>query len=425
MFLELEFEELENAFELELEQVTEISDGGFDRGFAEGYAKGDAEGQEKGRAEGEEIGYNKGYEQGNTYGYTTGKTEGMTEGFADALAKRTDLVITKNGTYTPYGSTGFKSVTANVQPTLQSKTVTPRATEQTVTADNGFDGLELVTVNGDTNLVAENIAEGVSIFGVTGTHAGGGGGDIDALIEGTLTELTSGATSVRDYAFRSCTSLVSANFPNVTTIGTYAFHDCNQLTSANFPKATSIGNSAFRACSALINANLPNATSVGDNVFYGCKQLTSANFPKATSIEKNTFRECAALKNANLPNAEVISDSAFYSCGFIEAVDTKAMSIEAHAFYYCASLKCVILRSETVCTLANTSAFIGCHHIHGTVNSTYNPTGARDGYIYVPRALVVSYKSATNWSTYSTQFRALEDYTVDGTITGALDPNKI
>ena len=46
-------------------------------------------------------------------------------------------------------------------------------------------------------------------------------------------------------------------------------------------------------------------------------------------------------------------------------------------------------------------------------------------YIYVPAALVDSYKVATNWSTYEAKFRALEDYTVDGTTTGDLDETKI
>ena len=32
------------------------------------------------------------------------------------------------------------------------------------------------------------------------------------------------------------------------------------------------------------------------------------------------------------------------------------------------------------------------------------------GYIYVPKALVDSYKSATNWTTYASQIRAIEDY---------------
>jgi hypothetical protein len=32
------------------------------------------------------------------------------------------------------------------------------------------------------------------------------------------------------------------------------------------------------------------------------------------------------------------------------------------------------------------------------------------GYVYVPRALVDTYKAATNWSAYASQIRAIEDY---------------
>lgn len=100
-------------------------------------------------------------------------------------------------------------------PTLQSKTVSPSESTQTVSPDNGYDGLSKVTVNaisstyigsdvtkksaatyipkttdqsiasgqylsgtqtikGDANLVARNIKSGVNIFGVTGTYASGG-----------------------------------------------------------------------------------------------------------------------------------------------------------------------------------------------------------------------------------------------------------
>ena len=55
---------------------------------------------------------------------------------------------------------------------LQEKTVTPTKEGLSVVPDSGFDGMSKVTVNGDANLVSENIKEGVSIFGITGTNVG-------------------------------------------------------------------------------------------------------------------------------------------------------------------------------------------------------------------------------------------------------------
>lgn len=72
-----------------------------------------------------------------------------------------------------YVSGGTKSATQQLT-TQGAKTVTPTTTNQTAVASGRYTTGDVV-VSGDANLVPENIAEGVSIFGVTGTHSGGGG----------------------------------------------------------------------------------------------------------------------------------------------------------------------------------------------------------------------------------------------------------
>ena len=125
-------------------------------------------------------------------------------------------------------------------------------------------------------------------------------------------------------------------------------------------------------------------------------------------------------------DCETIGHSAFRGCNNLTKVDFPAATvIQVQVFAYCFSLTAIILRSQTLCRLTNVNAVQNCYHLDGTVDSTYNPNGETDCYIYVPAALVDSYKAATNWSTIADQFRALEDYTVDGTTTGELDPDKI
>lgn len=149
-----------------------------------------------------------------------------------------------------------------------------------------------------------------------------------------------------------------------------AFYTRSKLETVELPLAKSINPYAFHSCSALVNTDFSSVTSVGVQGLIGCSSLKKLDFPLLTSIAMNAFSN-----------------------------DSKLIAL--------------ILRKNQVCGLGQTSA------LNGT------PIASGTGYIYVPSSLVATYQTATNWSTFSAQFRALEDYTVDGTTTGELDESKI
>jgi hypothetical protein len=379
---------------------------------------------------------------------------------------KNDIVINKipivetlnaieNGVYNaPNNIDGYSSITVNVKPKLQEKSVTENCE---VVADSGYEGLSKVNVNVKPTIEpleitangTYNLREGVDGYApITVNVQPEGGNPIDALIDGSITEVDSNVTSVINYTFHLRKQLTKANLPNAIQLGTRVFDQCSALTEVNLPKAEKIGQYAFYNCTALKSIDLPNVTSSDISLFEGCATLETANLPKIPQTYDRFFYNCKALKSADITSATRLEDYTFYSCDALqkivlpsvkylntyvfqycrglESVDFyKRISIDAYAFQNCYMLKTLILRGETLSSLSNTNAFNGCYHILGKQSNSYNPTGAQDGYIYVPRALVDSYKSATNWTTYATQFRALEDYTVDGTITGELDPTKI
>ena len=135
---------------------------------------------------------------------------------------------------------------------------------------------------------------------------------------------------------------------------------------------------------------------------------------EVTKAGLRAFAACNNLTSLTLPAATVI-DSAVYECDSLTKLDLHAAtSIGVNTGYLCGALKTLILRSETMCEAADQLVF-------ATVNSDRVFVAISGLKIYVPRALVSSYNADTNWTKYcANKFRALEDYTVDGTITGAL-----
>lgn len=209
-----------------------------------------------------------------------------------------------------------------------------------------------ITENGTHDVTAYAYAE-------VNVQSSGGGGDTsteDGLITRTLTEYSN---------------------DRVTTVGANAFQGCTKLTTVSIPNATSVGGSAFNACSALRSVHLPALKSVNIMSFYSCTSLETIALPSLTTTSAQAMRNCSELAKADLG---------------------KPTSIVALFFGGCSLLETLIIRTPKLCTLGATSAISDTKIAKGT------------GYVYVPSALVDSYKSATNWSTYAAQFRAIEDY---------------
>ena len=187
-------------------------------------------------------------------------------------------------------------------------------------------------------------------------------------------------TTVGDYAFYG-TSLDTVVMPNVEFLGISAFESNKSLTSVDMPKLTMLGVTAqdknhFYGCSSLRHINMPMLVTVAIGMFKG-SALTEVVLPKATTVEEMSFQDCKSLRVVDLPVATYIDWGAFKTT----------------------ALEVLILRTESsVCQLTQISALEA------------TPVASGTGYIYVPSALVDSYKAATNWSTYAAQIRAIEDY---------------
>jgi hypothetical protein len=134
-----------------------------------------------------------------------------------------------------------------------------------------------------------------------------------------------------------------------------------------------------------------NSVGIGNAAFQKCANLVSVDLPNLVALHyASAFNGCTALETVNLPKAERLGSSSFESCTALTKIDLpSAIKLNTLAFYKCTALKTVMLRANSVCTLANVNVF----------NNTPFASGGTGGTVYVPAALIESYQTATNWST--------------------------
>lgn len=143
---------------------------------------------------------------------------------------------------------------------------------------------------------------------------------------------------------------------------------------------------------------------------------------RVTTIGYGAFSKMTGVTKLKFRNVETIEDYAFNECNaVIFDMGYSLQIINNAAFQKAHYAKALIIRSqEVVATLKNWGQQFANSSLLGV--SSYTKI---TGYLYVPSTMVDSYKTATNWSSYADYIRAIEDYTVDGTVTGELDESRI
>ena len=221
--------------------------------------------------------------------------------------------------------------------------------------------------------------------------------------------------SIGAKAFEGDVYLRTINFPQCEYVGSSAFFECSRMfsvrlaeckyigdygfaggkpsfASVSLPKCSYIGHNAF-AAAGLVSMNTPVVEYIGERAFLNCSSLTSADFPVTSRIEASAFFGCENLSRIDLPECKYMGDNAFRKCLSLTSLDLpKCSNIGSTAFYNCVELSLVILRSNRVCQL-------GVNAFDATPIQFSGSTGS----ILVPSSLVSAYKSAPNWSRYSSR----------------------
>lgn len=300
-----------------------------------------------------------------------------------------------------------------------------------------YDGLNVVAVNPPN--YPDSVVKGLIQRNITSTFV-----------------IPSGTTRIGDYAFRGCTGIRISSIPDTVTdigsyafygvngittmslpssltyIGPYAFYSCQNMTSINWPTGVhTVYQAVFQNCFALETMSLPSGvTVISSDAFNGCHSLEEITLPDTvTSFGTSVFRyassltdvECEGaittigaytfngnssypmgLKSASFPNLTTAgssignifgSSTAANACQQLEFVDFgSAHALGDNLFANCYVLQTLVLRrTDAVCEVVYTSAF---------TNTPFTGYNSLTATVYVPSALISSYQTATNWSTY-------------------------
>ena len=117
-------------------------------------------------------------------------------------------------------------------------------------------------------------------------------------------------------------------------IGFKAFANCSNLETLTVTGASSIGDYAFAYCESLVDADFGDTLSkIGKSAFFGCVELDSFDLASVSVIGERAFARCP-LTEANLQSATDIGLGAFTGTALESVVFGDALeNVDSRAFY--------------------------------------------------------------------------------------------
>jgi len=267
-----------------------------------------------------------------------------------------------------YTNNGKVLLSNQNEPVINSLSITPSTSTQTITAPSGVDGYSPISVSAvtssiDANITAENIKDGVQILGVTGSYQGSGGGSsrfglsLDNFIGNVTNGVLGAPNTINGITFTGVTEIASVGLqgvfngryivsgtisaPSLTIIRSSGLDSAfanNRITSVDLSALTTVeryGMSVAFSNNLITDVDLSALTTVRDSglesAFDG-NRIASVDLSALTTVGDNGLRGAFSnnrITSVDLSALTTVGDnglsSAFENNG-IASVDLSALT---------------------------------------------------------------------------------------------------
>ena len=210
--------------------------------------------------------------------------------------------------------------------------------------------------------------------------------------------ITSGVTSIGNFAFFNCPQLEAVNIPDgIKSIGNSAFYYCNSLKNVTLPDSViSIGNWSFSYCTGLTNIIIPAATeSIGYQAFYCCTGLEKI----AVDYNNKSYSSDSTGVLFNKDKTTIIRYPAG-NTNYLYRIPSSVKNIDNYAFSHCDALGKIVIPDSV--TKISKSAFLNTSYFNDAENW-------ENGVLYIGKHLIASKSSLSGNYTVKAGTKTIAD----------------